>query len=394
MKKPFYILAAVLAAGCVLGASGCKSNVKNLAVLNSNWYSGTGFSGFQPTIVKGNENFIEGGKIGAEKIVYKVEHAPLEEKYQNKYYSVSYGEGATYTTEFFADKFNAESITNFPEEYRAAYAEAGEITAYYYRTELIVPKVTFTLKAGKNREEQTEEFIDQNNIITESWFLSVKDFLRPLYSKQTVKSVSPNMLQPVALKDGAAYKKYDRVYENFYRYDGSAVTTVTTDNLAESEKTKTAEVSLGKVKNSLFDLNTLDILVRAQNLSAGSSLSQAVSLYIPKSGKVENFNFAGSTAALASGEEQLKQLKSELETRLGEKGLYIPNESGLQTVAVGVHYNSEQPGGSQTYWFAAINDKRNNTGKATMVKLSQPISYNLGTISYTLQSFESNLWNG
>lgn len=393
MKKPFYILAAVLAAGCVIGASGCKSTVKNLAVLSSNWYSGTGYGGFQPTICK--ENFdADKPNVGAEKIVYKVEHTPLDEKYQNKYYSVSYGEGATYTTEFYADKFKAESISGFPEEYKSAYAEAGAITAYYYRTELVIPEVTFTLKEDKNREEQTEVFKDENNIVTESWFLSVKDYLRPLYSVQTVKSVSPNMLQPAALKDGAAYKKYDRVYENFYSYDGSKVTTVTTDNLTEGEKTKTAEVSLGKAKNSLFDLNTLDILARAQNLVAGSSLSQAVSLYIPKSGKVENFNFAGSTAALTSGEDELKQLKSDLETKLGVKGLYIPNDSGLQTVAVSLHYNSAQPGGSQTYWFAAINDKHNNTGRATMLKLSQPISYNLGTISYTLDSFESTLWNG
>ena len=392
MKKPFYILAAVLAAGCVVCASGCKSSFKNLAVLSSNWYSGTGYDGFQPTICKDHESFTE--VVGAEKITYKVTHEPLSESYRNKYYSVSYGDGATYTTEFYADKFNAESISGFPAEYKTAYAEAGAITAYYYITELIIPEVTFTLKANKSHEEQTEVFKNENHIVTESWFLSVKDYLRPLYSKQTVKSVSPNMLQPSELKDGAAYKKYDRVYESFYSYSGSAVTTVTTDKLAQGEQTKTAEVSLAKAKNSLFDLNMLDILARAQNLATGSGLSQLVSLYIPKSGKVENFNFAGSTAALVNGEDELKQLKSDLETKLGVKGLYIPNDSGLQTVAVSFHYNNKHSGGSQTYWFAAINDKRNNTGRATMLKLSQPISYNLGAVSYTLDSFESTLWNG
>lgn len=387
MKKPFYILAAVLAAGCVIGASGCKSTTKNLAVLSSNWYSGTGYSGFQPTICK--ENF-ENETVGAEKITYTVSHTALEERYQNKYYSVSYGDGSTYKTEFYADKFNVNSY-NFPEAYKAGYAEAGEITAYYYKTTLDITSVTYTLKATKNHEEQTETF-EGDSIVTECWFLSVKDFLQPLYSIRKVKSVSPNMLQPTSLTDGNAYKKYDRVYENFYTYDGNSVTTVTTDNLDASENS-TVEVSLAKVTNSLFDENSLDILARATNLSAGSSLSQTVSLYMPKSGTVENFNFAGSTASLISGEEELKQLKSTLETRLGEQGLYIPNDSGLQTVAVGFHYNSEQSGGSQTYWFTAINDKRNNTGRATMLKLAQPISYNLGTISYTLSSFESTLWN-
>ncbi len=392
MKKPFYIIAAALAAVCVVGAAGCKSNTVSRAVLSSNWYSGTGFGGFQPTIIKGNENFEEDGRTGAEKITYAVTHTPLEEKYRNKYYSVAYGENSTYTTEFYAEKFNA-SAYGYPEEYKAAYAEAGEIIAYCYKTTLDISSVTYTLNATKKHEEQTETFTG-DKIVTECRFLAVKDYLRPLYSKQTVKSVSPNMLQPSELKDGAAYKKYDRVYESFYSYSGSAVTTVTTDKLAQGEQTKTAEVSLAKAKNSLFDLNCLDILARAQNLSVGSKLAQAVSLYIPKSGTVENFNFAGSTAPLVNGEDELKQLKSRLEARLGEKGLYIPAENGLQTVAASLHYNNAQPGGSQTYWFAAINDKRNNTGRATMLKLAQPISYNLGTISYTLESFQSNLWNG
>lgn len=265
MKKRYLILAAVLAAGCALGATGCKNNAKNLAVLSSNWYSGIGYKGFQPTICK--ENFdAERPNVGKEIITYKVTHEALAKDYQNKYYSVSYGEGGTYTTEFYADTFSADSF-DYPEEYKAAYAEAGKITAYCYKTVLDVPTITYTLKATKNKEEQTETF-NGDNIVTESWFLSVEDYLRPLYSKQSVKSVSPNMLQPNSLTDGKAFKKYDRVYESFYSYDGGSVKTVATDNLAEGEKTTENEVSLGKVKNSLFDLNSMDILARAQNLSA------------------------------------------------------------------------------------------------------------------------------
>jgi len=393
MKRPIILVAAaVMAAGCIFGAAGCKGgNTVNRAVLSSNWYSGTGFKGFQPTICE-NENFTS--TVGKEKITYTVTHEPLAEKYRNKYYSVSYGgdsqsgKEATYTTEFFAAEFSADAYA-YPDSYKEGYSKAGNITAYCYKTVLEIPTVTFTLKNG-----ESETFRD-DSIETVSWFLSVKDYLRPLYSKQTVKSVSPNMLQPNSLKDGVAYKKYDRVYENFYSFDGTKVRTKTTDNLAEENKeTESGDIRLDKAKNSLFDINSLDIVARASNLSAGSGLLQAISLYIPKSGKIENFNFAGSSTPLVSDEEAYKALKTELEEKLGAKGLYIANDSGLQTVAVSVNYNSAQPGGSQTYWFAAIGNKRNNTGRATMLKFSQPVSYNLGSVNYTLKSFESNLWNG
>ncbi len=120
---------------------------------------------------------------------------------------------------------------------------------------------------------------------------------------------------------------------------------------------------------------------------------QAISLYIPKSGTVENFNLAGSDRPLLSDETKNKELLTALEGKLTEKELYTPVEKGLQTVAVTVNYSGAQPGGAQTYWFAAIENKRNNVGRATMLKLSMPVSYNLGTINYTLESFQSNLWN-
>lgn len=384
MKKPTFIIVAGVAACCAVFAAGCAGGkTQNLAVLSSNWYSGTGYNGFQPTICEDNAP-----EFSAEKITYKVTHEQLAEKYQNKYYSVTYGEG-TYVTEFYAADFSYENF-GYPSEFIEEYSEKGTFKAYCYKTVLDIPSVTFTLKS----DETAPKTLEGDYVETESWFLSVKDYLRPLYSVQKVKNVTPNTRRPAKLEEGYAYKTYDRVYENFYSVDGKSVITKTTDNRAKENKTSVSEsIDLSKSKNSLFDLNSLDVVARATNLSAGSGLLQAISLYIPKSGTVENFNLAGSDRPLLSDETKNKELLTALEGKLKEKELYTPVEKGLQTVAVTVNYTGTQPGGAQTYWFAAIENKRNNVGRATMLKLSMPVSYNLGTINYTLESFQSNLWN-
>ena len=44
-------------------------------------------------------------------------------------------------------------------------------------------------------------------------------------------------------------------------------------------------------------------------------------------------------------------------------------------------------------WYAAIPDEDNNTYRATMLYLSQPLSYGLGTWEFTLAEVESVLGN-
>lgn len=378
MKKPFIILAVLLAAVCAISASGCRRNVQSLAVMYSNWYAGTNFKGFQPTIIKENEAF------SAEKITYKVTHEQLAQKSRNAYYSVSYGDG-TYTTEFYADKFNSGNFA-FPDSYKNGYSEAGDITAYCYKTELSISSVTFTLKSDSSK---TKTFDDGESVVTECWFLSVKDRIRPLYSRRTIKSVTPNAMQPSSIE--SAYKSYDMEYEVFYNFEGTSATVKTTDNLKTENKTteKTVE-KLNKSKNAVFDLNSLDVAVRASNLNAGASLSQTVSLLIPSQGSVSEFSFAGAGTPLGLSEEATKTLTDELKAN----GLYAESENGLQTVAVSVNYSAKQAGGSQIYWFAAVENKENNVGRATLLKYSSPVSYYLGNLVYTLDKIETTLWNG
>lgn len=379
MKKPFVILAAALCTVCAVSASGCGNKVQNLPVMYSNWYAGTNFKGFQPTICEGNTPY------SAEKITYTVAHEPLSAG-ANSYYSVSYGAG-TYTTEFYAAKFNAENFS-FPEDYKNGYAEAKNITAYCYKTTLSIDSVTYTLKSDPSNPKTFED----EKTETVCWFLSVKDRIRPLYSKREIKNVIPNSMQPKVLEEGKAYKTYNMEYEVFYNYEGTAAKTVITDNTkTENNKTEKITEKLNKATNAVFDFNSLDVAVRASNLYAGASLSQAVSLFIPSSkSPINNFTLAGLTTALGLSDEATNALKQ----KLGAKGLYVESEAGLQTVAVSVNYSGKDSGGSQTYWFTSVTSKENNVGRATLLKYTTPVSYYLGNITYTLDNIESTFWNG
>lgn len=371
MKKSFTALTVLLAASLTVTAAGCSSGGKNLAVLSSNWYTGTTFYGYQPEICEGREE-----------IVYTIKHEQPEEAYANSAYTVKYADG-TYKTEFRAATFDA---SGFPESYLEDFEKAGKFTAYCYKTTLEIPKVTFTLKSDADNPKDFEN----QKIKTESWFLSVNDYLRPLYSKQVVNSVTPWSLKPKKLEEGDAYKTFDLSYENFYSFDGKSVTTVLTEG---GEKQTTETTKLNKSKNSLFDPFTQDIVVRASDLYSGGSLSQAVSFYIPKSGKTENFVLTGyDNNVQFSSDEQ----KNAVIDELIDAGLYEGDKTAenrtLKTVAVTVSYTSgSQPGGTQSYWFTAVKDKRNNMGRATLLKMTSPLSYYQGTLIYTLDMITSSL---
>lgn len=414
MKKSFAAIAVVLAAGITITTAGCGSGGKNLAVLSSNWYTGTTFYGFQPDVCENKE-----------RIVYSVKHEQPEEAYANATYTVQYEDG-TYTTEFYAATFDAK---DFPESYLESYQKAGKFTAYCYKTWLEIPSVTFTLKSDPDHPVKFDKDTSfANNVYTESWFLSVNEYLRPLYSKQTVQSVTPWNLKPKKLENDDAYKIFDLEYESFYSFDGTSVTTVFTDKLAtNSEKQTNEKLKLNKSKYSLFDPFAQDIVVRASDLYSGSNLSQPVSFYVPKSGKIENFTFTGYDNNVQFASEQQK---NDVIDQLVKAGLYEedkPAESNkpddgaedntqdgnendgaenqsenaedeqpkvrpLKTVAVNITYTSgSQPGGTQTYWFTSVTDKRNNVGRATMLKTTVPLSYYHGTLVYTLDRIESSL---
>lgn len=374
MKKRIGIAAVCLAAGCAAVLSGCSNATQNVAYLSSNWYANTAFKKFQPTFVKNDPEFKT-----AEKIVYDLKYDGS--KATNTTYSVNYGDG-TYTTEFYAENITRSS-ERIHSDFKEGYPEGG-VTVYCYKTELKTGKITF--KFG----EEEKIFENGASKVTESYFLSVEDRLRPVYSKQTINSVAPATLQATSLE--STYLEENYVYETYYSYDGNnAITLIENKGNTATKKTD----GLNGTQNTMFDAAYLDIAVRACKLS--SSLSQQISLYTPHAG-IADYTLSGSARELPEAENKA------VAEKLKAKGLYVPEftdgengekvEKGLATVAVSVNYNSQLTGVSQTYWFAAIGNPRNNTGRATLLKTETPLTFNQGALVCTLSNVENTLWDG
>lgn len=371
MRKIFGIVAITLAAGCAFatGCSGCNGNGKNIAPLSSNWYSYTGFGNIQPTFIENKANFSK------EAVTYDVKFIKPENG--NASYSVDYTDGL-YSTEFYAKTFDVTDPALVHEDFKEGY-EGKNITAYYYKT-AFTAKVTFTY--GKNSTAPLDE-----TVTTECYFLSVDDHLRPLYSKQVVKSPSPNAYSVSSLD--VCYKLYDEEYTNYYSYNGKTVITDIKDNLNEKNNS-VKKRGVGGTSNSLFDVTSLEIALRGL---IASGFSQKIDLYTPKN-SVQSFTLTSPSAAI--GDDTVKEtVKSVLQS----KKLYVTEydkenkEIGLQTTAVTVTSNSSLSGVSQTYWFSKVTNKRNNAGRATLLKISVPIVYHLGTLEYTLKEVSSTLWS-
>lgn len=373
MKKRLGVAALAAAAGCAVifsgcaGCSGCGANGKtNEAAFSSNWYADTSYRYIQPMFT-GEEN--------AEILKYGV--TVDSSSAANTSYSVEYS-GGSYTTAFYATTLDKSLIDK---DYRDDYPD--NLTVYYYKTELSFDSVTFKLKTDAsavrafNEDERTE---------TECYFMSVDKALYPIYSKITTNCHSPAELQIGHID--YAYKHVEQTVTTSYKYDGTAAKTVVEDELDSTNNAVMTVDGLDKTDNSLIDVCGLNIGVRAMQLS--ESLSQVISVYSPAGG-MQNYTFAGSSSAL--GEDERKSFEGILSDD-NFKLFYAGEGKSLKTVCVTATLNSDMTGVSQKYWFAAIDNAKNNKGRATMVKMSTPLPFSLGTLNYSLTKITSTLYNG
>ena len=385
MNNKVKIIAATLAvgmaatlAGCggCFGCAGCGNNQTSKTLTRSNWFAGTSYNGIQPSFIdRGNDEENAKYHFSPEKITYDVTYDNTDAK--NGFLELDYDNG-TFTTEFYAKKYDW-SNPGIPAGYAPENKKAE--TVYYYRTELTV-SVKYTMKTG---DKASKEFND--HVVTESYFRAAGKNLQPVYSKQVVKSTSPANYQPKTLED--AYKEIDTTYENFYDYSCTKILSLTYDKDGQETERKELD-NLGKFKRTVFDNSSLYIVARSMKLS--SALSESVELFSAAAGGIDEYAIVGSTTPLSEDANVLADYTS----KLSAKGLHQGN-GNVEATAVTVSYaGGNLHGTSQTIWYASVTDskKDNNVSRATMLKLSIPISFSLGTLNYTLKEVNSTLWNG
>lgn len=385
MKRLIKIASTVLMAGAAAslagcagcsGCAGCNGETKNTTLTNSNWYTGTSYKGIQPSFIVDSENPDNQKEI----LVYDVNHAGDSD---NSSYSAEYREGS-FTTEFYAVNYDWKTNAQFP----ANPDDTDSVeTLYYYRTELSI-EVRFTMKTGAN--DSSEWFKD--SVINESYFRAAGKNLQPVYSNQIIKSTSPSGYQASSLKN--AYVSVDTAYENFYNRECTKVVSIT--KAAGKDESKKEFDNLHKVKNSFFDNAYLYTAVRSMKLSP--NFSQNINLFSAAAGGISTYKISGSSSPL--GNEDRKKatealIKAELYTPVTQDsdGNTV-EDAGINSVAMNINYaGGELSGTTQTVWYAALENADNNTARCTMLKISTPLSYNLGTLNYTLKTVESTLWN-
>lgn len=390
MKKYFGTLCAVVAAGCAVTFAGCApaSNSTGGTATNSNWYTSTGYSGIQPTFVEGNANFSK------EEIEYEISfEKPVV---QNLTYSVEYylddEHPHYYKTEFYAKQFSWD-MQNIPEGYKND-AVSTEIL-YYFKTEMrISGKYVYTANGFSSEFENVVE--------TECYFRPAENKLKPVYSKQTAKSATPIN---ITATENVLYMDTECSYETFYNFEFTECTTVVNESRTpigsagkgETEK-KQYNVVINKLNESksVFDNSSLYVAIRSFSLA--DKYSHSINVVLPASKKLNSYTVSGSENSMYPEEEnmteQQKNERAKIVAEMKEKNLLTGDN--LETVCASITYNGELSGAAQRVWYAkgAVTTPDNNKGRSTMIKISAPLSYNLGTLNYTLKNIVSTLWNG
>ncbi|MGN0813647.1 MAG: hypothetical protein ACI4MH_00255 [Candidatus Coproplasma sp.] len=362
MKNIFKILTVAIAACGALSMAACGGTVSNKIGTSPNW---------DARIVIKND-LSEGSEWFTHKEV--ATYSIAFEKGTNTAYSLDYitdgAKPASYTTKFYATEYNWAS-SSIPEEYRVSNTREY---VYVYETEV---KLSGTYTYG----ESTKDF--DNHITTVAYFRSAQDNLQPVYSKQVIKCASPANFIPTSLE--ASYVEMDCVYETFYNVDCSKATVKCTDNL-DSENSGVTESGIASTY-SVFDSNSLDAALRSLTFSG----THVFDTFIAIEGK--NFNYQAScaeAATLDTTKDDNAQIARALNAAVDSGYLFAGvNSEGNREYsysAVTVSYVSNMPGSSSVYWYANVADTRLNSTRAALLKIINPVSFSLGTLTYSLSS--------
>lgn len=418
MKKTAKLLAVAAACVCVVGASGCATATNALTV-DSFWYIDT-FDGIQRTSVLDVE---ENAGRTAEVLLYELNFDAPENgnsAYRVEYYTDSEnfaeGENAHYfKTTFYAkhfdwsadtlDKYTLTANDIIDMEDAADRVTGTEEVVYVLETEMRASgRYVYGGADTAATADNSVEFEDY--MITTTYFRSARQVLEPVYSRQEVHTTTPAGISPASKDDMCRQIEY--TYEVFYNFDCTEATYTYTEAGGTAEESVVG--GLNSTGHTLFDNNSLYTAIRGMSLS--ESFATTISLFTPANTGVLNVNVTGGTQNELNTETDADIIAA-ITDAYGTLDLSSDSEEGEESAEdevahSGVYYNpvsitaaSELHGTTQTAWFAAVNvsdadgnavsNEDNNVYRATMLRLTVPISYGLGTMEYRLAEVVSEL---
>lgn len=379
MKAITKIIAAFVAAVSVLSVAGCSGAPRSAKTATSaNWNVRTSASV--------EKNFTEHWLSHKEVAEYKIGFS----KGANSTYSINYDtESGVYRTEFGMTRVDLSSAENMPEGY--APEQAGEQLVYYFKTE-------WNLSGEYVLTRNGDKYAFEDKTTSLCYYRLAGDNLQPVYSVQHIKSTPPNTLNASSI--GSAYVKVDGVYETFYNDDCTKATIYHTNNLtntADNIGIGVSEVSVSdKVGHSVFDNSQLRAAVRAFNLSGGAT--HTFNVLAPQNGGIQLCTATcTSPVKLDKENEEQEGIIAALEECSRNNPDYIffdatPGEDEeernyrFNAVSMGISTDDPMTGATPTLWYSTVENNDVNYSKCVLLRMSTPIPFGLGTLTYSLKS--------
>lgn len=266
------------------------------------------------------------------------------EKGANETYSVNYANGK-YKTELSAVNGN-----------------------YVYKTALTVD-VSYTFGG------ETAEFAGENGdtVTSEVVVKSTQNGLKPVSSLKKVAAHVPASAAPVALSgNNGCYREYFYTVSTDYSANSCTIEyfadkSFETPHATYQKQTRTFEHD---GKYSLIDNEELLLAVRAIEKTA------TLSVYNTAAGKMQNVSVSKGSSEktgfsfLIAGKDETAQSRD------------------IAYAVYSLTISDTNPGATQKVWVASTADAQNNEFRNAILKIEAPVSFNLGTLVYTLSSVD------
>jgi len=251
--------------------------------------------------------------------------------------------------------------------------EGSSEIIYVYETKLTMD-VVYTYKT-----ESTTPLKD--SVTTRVEFRNADELLQPISSHKEFVCHSP-MSSAASLED--CYQKYDYVIDT--TYEGKKGATSVTSYLLDDETGErlinsdgTFAIGEGTSYKKNFTINDkknayLDneqLLFAIRGIEANSSTSEKILVYSPLTAAMQTINVSFSSS------------KSE-EFTFNRNG--VDSKNSIEYYPVSLSISSKNPGATQTAWIAKKNASGENVHRNLMLRLITPLSYGLGSLTYSLTS--------
>ncbi|MGN0806217.1 MAG: hypothetical protein ACI4MC_04190, partial [Candidatus Coproplasma sp.] len=281
-------MAAILIAGGVASVAGCSTGtIYSSSSTSANWNVST-----SSTVEK---NSIEFWRTHKEVATYSIGFT----EGGNGSYKVEYDTadaGTNYTASFYMDKVDYDwGAETLPDGVKITSSDTAvpKDPVYVFET-------TLTIK-GRYVLNSTNEYVEfEDTVVNVCKLRLAGENLKPVYSKQVVKSTSPNAL--TAVNKDMMCVTTDAIFETFYNRDCNKAIVKTTDNL-NSENSGEKTVAL---EGLVFDNSQLAFALRAFSLSGSKSFT----VLSPQNGNLQACTATCATAAELSDENDIQVINA------------------------------------------------------------------------------------